>query len=100
VLSGSELLAVVNRSTIRTKYNEVLDRESAYEILSKKIEAARKEAEEAKAEKEAEKENRRKKDDPTLLEQIGKSSVGKQITREITKQITRGLLGILGIKRR
>ncbi|MBN8620269.1 MAG: DUF853 family protein [Anaerolineae bacterium] len=100
VLSGSELLAVVNRSTIRTKYNEVLDRESAYEILNKKIEAAQKAAEEAKAEKEAEKENRRKKDDPTLLEQIGKSSVGKQITREITKELTRGLLGILGIKRR
>jgi hypothetical protein len=46
------------------------------------------------------KENKRRKDDPTLLEEIGKSSLARQIGRTLTRELTRGLLGVLGIKRR
>lgn len=92
-ITPSELEAVVRGSQIVRKYDEVLDRDSAYEMLTKKIEASTQEAEQAK-------EDKKREDDPTLLEQIGQSSVGRQITREITRELTRGLLGILGIKRR
>jgi len=40
VLTGKELAAVVDSSKLVDKYNEVIDRESAYEILNKKIEKA------------------------------------------------------------
>lgn len=96
-ITGNELVSIVNRSRLKDKYGEVIDRDSAYEMLTKKMEAAAKEEEEAEAKK---KEDKRRKDDPTFLEQIGKSSVAKQITREITRELTRGLLGVLGIKRR
>jgi DNA helicase HerA-like ATPase len=39
-ISESELLALVNRSPLSQKYNQVIDRESAYELLNKKIEGA------------------------------------------------------------
>ena len=50
VLTDSELKAVIDESKLVKKYGEVIDRESAYEILNEKIEKA-----EAAAEKEKEK---------------------------------------------
>lgn len=96
-ITDGELLDSVNRSAIKTKYNTVVDRDSAYEILTKKLEAA---AETAAAEKEEQSDSKRRKEEPTLIEQIGKSSVARQIGRTLTRELTRGLLGVLGIKRR
>ncbi|MBL8153968.1 MAG: DUF853 family protein, partial [Anaerolineae bacterium] len=86
-LSDGELQAAISRSGLTGKYNEVIDRESAYEILNKKIEAAAKEESEA----EDKKKGGREKDDPSLIEQIGKNPIAKQITRDITRELTRGL---------
>jgi uncharacterized protein len=94
-ITDSELASIINRSRLKDKYSEVLDRDSAYEMLTKKMEAAAKEAEDEKAEKAGS--GGRGKDDPSLLEQIGKSSVARQIGRTLTRELTRGLLGVLGI---
>ncbi|MGI9545838.1 MAG: helicase HerA-like domain-containing protein [Flavobacteriaceae bacterium] len=52
VLSASELKEVIGNSSLIKKYNEMIDRESAYEMLNEKIEKAEREAEkEAKREK-------------------------------------------------
>jgi DNA double-strand break repair helicase HerA and related ATPase len=52
ILNDSELLSLIENSKLAKEYNEEIDRESAYELLNKKIEIAnRKEAKE-KAEKE------------------------------------------------
>ncbi|MFS4467110.1 helicase HerA-like domain-containing protein [Maribacter sp. 2210JD10-5] len=40
ILTNGELKEVINASKLTKKYNDVLDRESAYEILNKKIEKA------------------------------------------------------------
>ncbi len=40
ILSNSELKEVISKSKLVREYNEVIDRESAYEILNKKIEKA------------------------------------------------------------
>lgn len=48
VLSDSEIKKVLDASKLIKKYNEEIDRESAYEILSEKIEKAEKEAEKEK----------------------------------------------------
>ena len=50
ILSDSEIKDVLDRSKLIKKYNEEIDRESAYEILTEKIEKAEKEAEKEKKE--------------------------------------------------
>lgn len=54
ILTESELANLLSQSKLAKKYNEEIDRESAYEMLNKKIEVA--EAEEAKRKAEEEKE--------------------------------------------
>jgi DNA helicase HerA-like ATPase len=54
ILTESELGALLSKSKLSKKYNEVIDRDSAYEMLNKKIEVA--EAEEAKEKARKEKE--------------------------------------------
>ena len=49
VLTSSELKEVLKNSKLIKKYNEEIDRESAYEILNGKIEKAEKEAEKEKS---------------------------------------------------
>ncbi|MDF0717082.1 DUF853 family protein [Muricauda sp. 334s03] len=51
ILSDSEIKEVLDNSKLIKKYNEEIDRESAYEILTEKIEKAEKEAEKEKEEK-------------------------------------------------
>ena len=51
ILSDSEIKEVLDNSKLIKKYNEEIDRESAYEILTEKIEKAEKEAEREKEEK-------------------------------------------------
>tara|TARA_R110000737_G_scaffold127936_1_gene160547 strand:- start:354 stop:1859 length:1506 start_codon:yes stop_codon:yes gene_type:complete len=50
VLTDQELEEVIDKSSLVKKYNEIIDRESAYEILNEKIEDAEKLAEKAKNE--------------------------------------------------
>jgi hypothetical protein len=49
ILTDRELKEVIDRSKLVEKYNETIDRESAYELLNAKIERAEKLAEEEKA---------------------------------------------------
>ena len=37
ILTDTEIKALLDKSALKTKYNEVIDRESAYEILNAKI---------------------------------------------------------------
>ena len=48
VLTNQELEEVIDKSSLVKKYNEIIDRESAYEILNEKIEDAEKLAEKEK----------------------------------------------------
>lgn len=59
VLTKNELDEVVDRSSLVKKYGEVIDRESAYEILNEKIETAEKLAEKEKNKPAARKTTRR-----------------------------------------
>lgn len=88
VLSEDELNTIIDKSEIKDKYQEIIDRDSAYEILTGKIENATVETE---AEEESEPE-----DKDTILDKVGdaiNSPVGKIVIREVT----RGLLGVLGL---
>jgi DNA helicase HerA-like ATPase len=96
VLTEDEINKINNSSFLVKKYNEVVDRESAYEMLNKKIEntysqpAPTLPSAPAKAQKE----------EPSTVEKAGEfisdvanSSAGRTIIRELT----RGLLGVFGL---
>ena len=59
ILTSDELKGVISNSKLTKKYNEVIDRESAYEILNIKIEKANKLEAEEKRKKEDSKTSRR-----------------------------------------
>lgn len=94
VISEAEMDALVSKSQLAGIYNETINRESAYEILSGKLESHAQETEEKKAEKTDTKAEKKKKEEPSMIEDVINSSAGKVVIREVT----RGLLGILGIK--
>ena len=73
------------------KTGETIDRESAYEILSAKLdEAEKKSAEKAEAKPTS-------KPEPSVLERVLDNPVSRQVQRTAASIITRSLLGALGL---
>ena len=89
VLTETEITEINGKSKLVRKYAEEIDRESAYEILAKKIEDANQQAE-AQAEEENKTEER-KSNDPSTASVIGKSVV-KVVT---SATFIRGVFGVL-----
>jgi hypothetical protein len=88
VLTESEIQEINNKSKLVKKYSELIDRESAYEMLNKKISLAEQEVaeqEEEKAEKKAENQG------PSTADVVGKSVI-KVLT---SATFIRGAFGIL-----
>jgi DNA helicase HerA-like ATPase len=84
ILNDSEIDEINLKSKLVKKYAEEIDRESAYEMLSKKIEEAQQAADEIKEEKQKSKE-------PSTAEVIGKS-----VTKVVTSaSFIRGAFSIL-----
>lgn len=93
VLTPAEIEEIVNSSNLAVKYNEVIDRESALEILNKKI-TEHKEVLEKEAEQE---DSKSKKTEKTTVEKVLTSTTAKQVGRTVAREVTRGLLGMLGL---
>ncbi len=94
VLEPSELKELINDSKLNKKYNELIDRESAYELLNKKIEIAEKEEVKAKAKKEKEAANRSSR---SSSRRRSSRSTRSTIIRTLTSPtVIRSVLGILG----
>ena len=105
ILSKAELDTLVDYSDVVKKYNKELDRESAYEMLNEKLAELAKAEEEAKKAKEAEKEAKSSRSsrgkapkEESFLDAMLKSTMARQIGRTVAREVTRGLLGALGIK--
>jgi len=100
VISADEQDALIQVSELVPKYNEEIDRESAFEILTQKLEGnARKQEQEQKQGKEEEEQEERgeakkRSNEKSTVEKVLNSSVTKVIVREVA----RGLLGVLGIR--
>jgi DNA helicase HerA-like ATPase len=89
ILNDTEIDALVNKSALAPKYNKVVNRESAYEILNEKIETAK---EEAPARRKAAEE-----EEKSVLETIGENTIVKSMMRTAGNTIVRSLLGSLGL---
>lgn len=104
-LTDKELKNIINSSDLVKHYNKDIDAESAYEILTEKLEKAsaaehQKEIQEQqrKAEKKAPRRSRAKKEE-SLLAQMSKNTMVRQVGRTVFRELARGLLGVLGVKR-
>jgi Predicted ATPase len=84
-LGAADYNNLVQSSELTTKYQESIDPESAYEILTKRVNDKLTEEEETKQEEAP------KKGEKSLVEQV----MGATITRQIGKEIVRGLFGML-----
>ncbi|MCW3079974.1 helicase HerA-like domain-containing protein [Segetibacter sp.] len=94
VLTDEEMDTIVGESKLAAKYNKSVDSESAYEILTAKLEEAAentKEQEEKKKEAQAEKRSAKKE------EGFFDSPLVKSAGRTAANIITRSLLGALGL---
>ncbi|MEL6719084.1 MAG: helicase HerA-like domain-containing protein [Bacteroidota bacterium] len=101
ILTDTEIKNIIKVSELYDKYSKDVDRESAHEILSKKIEAAHEEEhqEELKKQKaKGRKSSSRSRKEKSTFEEILDSRASREITRTISRELTRGLLGALGIK--
>lgn len=99
ILSDGEIVDLVNKSKLKKKYDQVVDTQSAYEILTAKLEdAAAKPAEAVKpaAVPEVEKPVSKRAEKSTV-EKMLESSVTRQVGRTAASIITRSLLGALGL---
>ncbi len=100
VLTESEIDHIIQKSFICKKYDEVIDRESAHEILNAKIEEAQKEEHQKKLQEDQEKaaKSRSGSSEKTIFEQVINSSASRQVGRTLARELTRGILGALGVK--
>lgn len=99
ILTEDELNYLTKVSKIATKYNQTLDRESAYEILSGKIEEAQSEEVQEKIKQQREDYDKpRGKEEKSTFEKVISNTTTRQIGNTIARELTRGLLGVLGIK--
>ena len=93
ILSDSEINALVNRSELVRKYNEEIDRESAYEILNKKIEAIQQEQAQLK---EKELQNKQTKSQTTQNRATKQSNAQNPLLKMVTSAtFIRGVFGVL-----
>lgn len=97
ILEDKELNELVNDSELLEEYNEDIDRKSAYELLNEKIEAA-KEENEPEEKKPASKQ--KSTNDESLVEQLSKNTMVRQLGNTLIRELSRGLLGAMGVKPR
>lgn len=96
VLSPKEIDDIIQRSKLQERYDKDLDRESAKEILKKKLEEAQGEDHQKKIRGQVKKAAREK----STLEKILSNPTTRQIGNTVARELTRGLLGVLGLKKR
>ncbi|SFB07731.1 helicase HerA-like domain-containing protein [Algoriphagus aquimarinus] len=101
ILNPAEIDAVVQNSALVYKYNQDIDRESAFELLEKKmadIEEIQKKAE-LPGPKASTTTSRRTTKDDSLFAELSKNTMVRQLGRTIFRELTRGILGSFTKKR-
>ncbi|MBK9637379.1 MAG: DUF853 family protein [Bacteroidetes bacterium] len=91
ILTPSEQDDLLSQSDMVKKYNQEVDRESAYEMLQEKLNPSEMDESSEKKEKPS------KKDEKSVIGEAIDSTVGRQVARTLAREVTRGLLGVLGI---
>jgi uncharacterized protein len=98
ILSPLEIGGLVAQSRIAGKYNEVIDAESAYEILEKRLQQRVKDEAGDEPTTPEPKKERKAKEEPSTFEKVTKNTMVRQLGNTVLREFTRGLLGMLGVK--
>jgi len=99
VLSAEETNAVIASSKIASRYNQEIDRESAYEILTKRLQEHAASVTAEPTSKISSKTSRTsQKEEKSVLEKMSKNTMVRQLGNTVLREVTRGLLGVLGLK--
>ena len=93
VLTDAEVADINAKSKLVNKYNEEIDSQSAYEILTSKLQ----EAEERAAEQQESTTKKTGKPEPSTFEKVANNSIVKSMVRTAGNGIVRSLLGALGL---
>jgi predicted flap endonuclease-1-like 5' DNA nuclease len=89
VLTDGEVVDLVKRSHLTSKYNKQVDSESAHEMLQERIENAK------EATAKIEQKKAKAKEEPSMMEQVLNNSVVKSSLRTAATMLTRNLMGVL-----
>lgn len=102
-ITEDERKKIVDRSPVKSRYGELIDRESAYELLKKREqELIKRREQQAKKEAAEKQESRSKRSSGSRRQGVGEAfakSIARAIGSKLGKQIIRGILGsIMGGK--
>ena len=97
ILTPDEIDHILSKSRIADKYNQIIDRESAYEILTGKIETAQSEEVQKELREQEEKARKSSRSEKSTFDKVFNSTTTRQIGRTVARELTRGLLGVLGV---
>ncbi|GAB4417654.1 MAG: DUF853 family protein [Bacteroidia bacterium] len=102
VLTPAEIDAIVRDSDLVAEYNREVDRDSAYELLTAKIAEAEEEAQQEKMRNQRETAAKtptgaRRRAEKSVIEKISENTMVRQVGRTLARELTRGLLGVLGV---
>ena len=102
VLSEEELDMLVRKSPIAARYKNLVDRDSAKEILQRKMDALKEEGAAEARKKELEQaskaSSRTQKGERSFIEDIIRHPTTREVGRTVARELTRGLLSVLGVK--
>lgn len=96
ILTPAEIDAVTGKSKLVAKYNDTIDSESAYEILTAKLEEAAKKGD-TPGDTDGDKGKKAARPEKSTLEKLLDSPAARQVGRTAASVITRSLLGALGL---
>ncbi len=98
ILADNEIDELVRSSKLIPKYNEEFDRESAYEMLNKKLEVSKTPKTEPLPKYQPPTQPRQTtRQEKSTFEKVLTNPTTKQIGNTIVKELARGLLGVLGL---
>jgi predicted flap endonuclease-1-like 5' DNA nuclease len=97
ILSDSEVSSLVGKSKLATKYNQLVDSKSAYEILNEKINLAEQRTEEIKQMEQQAKEEKKTAGKQPKETSFLDSPIVRSAGRTAATMLTRSLLGVLGL---
>jgi DNA helicase HerA-like ATPase len=100
ILSESEIQTMIAKSALAKKYNVDLNRDSAFELLEQKINRAEAVAEQAAAPIPNKTSSAKTVKETSLIDELSKNTMVRQIGRTIFRELTRGILGSISGKRR
>lgn len=93
VLNDAEVSDLTSRSALVAKYEETVNKDSAYEMLTSRMEQAVQNAEPTQKSKPV-------KEEPGMFESVMKSSAGRTFTNTLMREGAKAILGMFGLKKR